>query len=251
MNLLITAGSPRSPIDRVRGVNTIFTGRTGATLARIAWGRGHTVTFLTSNPDHLPDIPADAGLSERRMQPIIYSSFDDLAALVQQQIKSKEVGVVVHAAGATDYLVAGTFAPELGTYFNARNKEWEARGKPKLHEQPADRINQSEPELWVRLVRAPRLIDRLREWGYKGLLVRFTVEVARSDGELRGAAEFARKQSDADLMVASTMESLQHWALVGPVDGRYEKVSRRELPDRLMLVIEHMRRTGQGSWHDE
>ena len=250
MNLLITAGSPSSPIDKVRRIGTVFTGRTGAQLAQIAWGRGHTVTFLTSNVDRLPEIPADAGLSERRMQPVIYSTFDDLAALVQQRVKSKEIEVVIHAAGATDYLVAGTFSPELGTYFNARNKEWEARAKPKMVEQPADRINSAEPELWVRLVRSPRLIDRLREWGYRGLIVRFAVEVAKSDGELRGAAEFTRKQSGADLIVASTVESLVHWSLIGPVDGRYERVPRREVPDRLMLIIEHMRRTDQGSWHD-
>lgn len=251
MNLLITAGSPTSAIDKVRCVGTVFTGRTGAALARLAWGRGHSVTFLTAHADRLPEIPADAGLSEQRLQPIVYSTFDDLAALVQQQLRSKPIDVVVHAAGATDYLVAGTFAPELGTYFNARTGEWDARGKPRLVEQPAENIHSSEPELWVRLVRAPRLIERLRgQWGYRGLIVRFAVETAKSDGELRGAAEFTRKQSEADLVVASTMESLPHWSLIGPVDGRYERVPRREVPDRLMLVIEHMRRTGQGSWHD-
>ncbi|MBX3397255.1 MAG: bifunctional phosphopantothenoylcysteine decarboxylase/phosphopantothenate synthase [Gemmataceae bacterium] len=250
MNFLITAGSPSSPIDKVRRVGTIFTGRTGAQIAQIAWTRGHSVTFLTSNPERLPEIPADAGLSERRLQPILYSNVDDLAALVQQQVRSKAFDVVIHAAGSTDYLVAGSFAPELGTYFNARTKEWDARGKPKMVEQPVDRINSAEPELWVRLVRAPRLIERLRDWGYRGLVVRFTIELGKSDGELRGAAEFTRKQSGADLVVASTMDSLAHWSLIGPVDGRYERVPRREVSDRLMLVIEHMRRTGQGSWHD-
>lgn len=252
MNLLITAGSPRSAVDKVRCVSTVFSGRSGAQIARVAWGRGHTVTLLTSSPDRLPDIPADAGLSERRMQPIIYTSFDDLSALMQQQLRSKEIDVLIHTAPSTDYLVAGSFAPEVGTYFNARTKEWEAKGKPKMAEQPADRITADEPELWVRLVRAPRIVERLRtQWGYKNLFVRFTVETARSDAELRGAAEFTRKQSEADLIVAGTMDSLAHWVLLGPVDGRYERVPRRELPDRLMLIIEHMRRTNQGTWHDE
>lgn len=228
----------------------MFTGRTGAQLAQVAWERGHTVTFLTSNPERLPELPADAGLSERRLQPIIYTTFDDLAAIVQQHVKTRSIDIVVHAAGATDYLVAGSFSPELGTYFNSRTKEWESRGKPKMIEQPVDRINSAEPELWVRLVRSPRLIERVRDWGYRGLIVRFAIEVAKSDGELRGAAEFTRKQSGADLIVASTMESLTHWSLIGPVDGRYERVPRREIADRLMLLIEHMRRTGQGSWHD-
>ncbi len=250
MKLLITAGSPSSPIDQVRRIGTIFTGRTGSHIAQLAWGRGHTVTFLTSNAARLPEIPAQPGLTDRRMQAIVYSSFDDLAALVQQKVKSGEVDVLIHAAGATDYLVAGTYTPELGTYFNVRNKEWEARERPKMIEQPVDRISSSEPELWVRLVRSPRLIERVREWGYRGLLVRFVIETARSDAELRGAAEFSRKHSGADLMVASTMESLPHWSLIGPVDGRYERVPRREVSERLIMIIEHMRQTDQGSWHD-
>lgn len=253
MNLLVTAGSPRSPIDKVRCVGTTFTGRTGSQFARVAWGRGHTVTLLTANPERVPDLPADAGLSERRLLPIVYHTADDLSVLLQQQLRSKAVDVFVHTAAAADYLVAGTFAPELGTYFNHRDKRWDAaRGKPTLIEQPADRVSDGEPELWVRLVRAPRLVDRLRgAWGFKGLFVRFALEAGRSDGELRGAAEFTRKQSDADLIVAATPESAAHWVLLGPVDGRYERVPRRELPDRLMLVVEHMRRTKQGSWHDE
>jgi phosphopantothenate---cysteine ligase (CTP) len=251
MNILITAGSTRSPIDKIRCVSTIFSGRTGSDLARVAWARGHTITFLTSNVDRVPDLPSDAGLSERRMNIIVYQSIDDLSALVQQQLRANEIDVIVHSAASSDYLVAGTYSPELGTYFNTRNKEWETRGKPRMVEQASDRINTAEPELWVRLVRAPRFLDHLRDrWGYKGLLVRFVVESARSDGELRGAAEFSRKQSDADLMIASTMDSLPHSALVGPVDAKYERVARRELPDRLILIIEHMRRTNQGSWHD-
>jgi phosphopantothenate---cysteine ligase (CTP) len=252
MNILITAGSTRSAIDQVRCVSTIFTGRTGAQLARVAWGRGHTVTFVTSNVDRLPDLPAEAGLSERRMNTIIYQTIDDLSAIVQQQIRGKEIDVLVHTAASSDYLVSGAYSPELGTYFNARTIEWESRSKPKMVEQSADRVNSTEPELWVRLVRAPRFLDHVRDrWGYKGHIVRFTVEMtAKSDGELRGAAEFTRKQSSADLIVATTMDSVAHSAIVGPVDAKYERVSRRELPDRLMLIIEHMRRTGQGSWHD-
>ncbi len=252
MNLLVTAGSPRSPIDKVRCVGTLFTGRTGSEVALAAWGRGHTVTLLTANAERVPELPTDAGLSERRLLPIVYNTFDDLSALMQQQLRAKPIDVLVHTAAAADYLVAGTFAPELGTYFNARSKAWESPQQPGMVEQPTDRANSGEPELWVRLVRAPRLVDRLRgPWGYKGLFVRFTLEATRTDGELRGAAEFTRKQSEADLIVAATFESMAHWVLLGPVDGRYERVPRRELPDRLMLVVEHMRRTKQGSWHDE
>ena len=41
MNLLITAGNTQTPIDRVRCITNIFTGRTGAQVALEAHRRGH------------------------------------------------------------------------------------------------------------------------------------------------------------------------------------------------------------------
>ncbi|MGA9855786.1 MAG: phosphopantothenoylcysteine decarboxylase, partial [Gammaproteobacteria bacterium] len=51
MNIFITAGNTLVPIDRVRGITNVFSGRTGAAIARCAWERGHTVTLLTSHPE--------------------------------------------------------------------------------------------------------------------------------------------------------------------------------------------------------
>jgi phosphopantothenate---cysteine ligase (CTP) len=47
MNLLVTAGNTQTPIDRVRCITNIFTGRTGAQVALEAHRRGHAVTHLT------------------------------------------------------------------------------------------------------------------------------------------------------------------------------------------------------------
>src|SRR6476646_6451465 len=44
MNLLVTAGNTLVPIDAVRCITNIFTGRTGASIARHAHERGHSVT---------------------------------------------------------------------------------------------------------------------------------------------------------------------------------------------------------------
>ena len=37
MNILITAGNTHAPIDRLRVITNVFTGRTGAHLARTAF----------------------------------------------------------------------------------------------------------------------------------------------------------------------------------------------------------------------
>ena len=59
MNLLVTAGNTQAPIDRVRCITNIFTGRTGAHLALTAWQRGHRVTLLTSHPETAANADAD------------------------------------------------------------------------------------------------------------------------------------------------------------------------------------------------
>lgn len=241
MNFFVTAGNTQSLIDRVRCVTNIFSGRTGASVARTAWGRGHTVTLATSNPEVLAEFgvnPRDPG---ERFTVLPYRTFDDLAVIMQTQLRATAFDVVCHSAAVSDYLPAGTFTPNPGTFFNARTSQWEGNnGAPAtLTEQKAGKIKSSEPELWLRLVRAPKLIDRVRHpWGFAGLLVKFKLEVGLNDTELVAVAEASRQQSNADLMVANTLDGASHWAFVGPIRDQYERVPRRELPDRLLLAIE-------------
>ncbi len=245
MNILITAGNTQAPIDRVRVLTNVFTGRTGAGLARTAWARGHRVTILTSHPETLADLPDPASDTDRRAAVVPYRTFDDLAGLLQTHIKSGQYDAVFHSAAVSDYLCAGVYAPEPGTFFNARTRHWEKRsGPPELREHKGGKIKSSEPELWLRLVRAPKLVDRFRSpWGFQGLLVKFKLEVGLTDAELLEVAERSRADSGADLIVANTLEGSAHFAYVGPVEGRYERVPRRELADRLLLAVEHLQRT--------
>ena len=242
MNLLITAGNTQSPIDRVRCITNIFSGRTGAAVARTAWGRGHTVTLLTSRPDALLEYGMNHRDPGERFTVIPYHTFDDLTNALTAQLRAGQYDAVCHSAAVSDYLPAGTFRPDAGTFFNARTGHWEGRdGDPSLTEQKGGKIKSSEPELWVRLVKAPKLIDRIRKpWGFGGILVKFKLEVGIGEQELVELAEAARLQSDADLIVANTLEGAAYWAYIGPQSERYERVPRRELPDRLVLAVEYL-----------
>jgi phosphopantothenoylcysteine synthetase/decarboxylase len=240
MNFFLTAGNTQTMIDRVRCVTNIFSGRTGASVARTAWGRGHTVTLATSHPEALAEFglnPKDPG---ERFTVLPYNTFDDLAALMQNQFRAAAFDVACHSAAVSDYLPAGTFTPDPGTFFNARTSRWEAQsGAATLTEQKAGKIKSNEPELWLRLVRAPKLVDRIRQpWGFGGILVKFKLEVGVSEETLLEVAEASRLQSAADFMVANTLDGAAHWAYIGPVKDRYERVTRRDLPDQLVLAIE-------------
>jgi phosphopantothenoylcysteine synthetase/decarboxylase len=242
MNVLVTAGNTQSPLDKVRCITNIFSGRTGAAIASAAWHRRHTVTLATSHPERLLEYGIDPSDPAERFTLLTYRTFDELATILQTQLRGQSFDAVCHSAAVSDYLPAGTFTPEAGTIFNARTSTWEGRGTaPKLIEQKAAKIKSTEPELWVRLVRAPKLIDRFRSpWGFEGILVKFKLEVGVSETRLLEVAEQSRNQSAADLMVANTLEGARHWAFFGPFGDNYERIPRAELPDRVMVAVEDL-----------
>ncbi|MCS6851037.1 MAG: bifunctional phosphopantothenoylcysteine decarboxylase/phosphopantothenate synthase [Gemmataceae bacterium] len=241
MNVLVTAGNTQVPIDQVRCLTNVFTGRTGASLALHAWKRGHTVTLLTSHPETVATPAASAGLPPERWTVLPYRTFAQLEEWLERLLRWGSFDVLVHSAAVSDYLVAGVYAPAPGSRFDPQAGEWHGppSGPPTLLDRQAAKIKSQEPELWLRLERAPKLIDRVRgDWGFKGVLVKFKLEVAVSDDELLAVAEPSRRQSSADLMVANTLEGMTSWAYLGPIDGRYLRVAREELPARLFDAVE-------------
>ena len=236
MNILITAGNTLVPIDRVRCITNVFTGRTGASIARCAWERGHTVTLLTSHPEAVEDHP-----HSERWAMLRYSTFDYLQNLMRELVTRGKLDAVIHCAAVSDYLMGGIYAPAEGTHFHAESGRWESDGtnSPGMIDRGADKVKSDEPELWLRLVRAPKLIDCIRrDWGFRGLLVKFKLEAGIRDEQLLSIAEVSRTHSDADLMVANTVEGAGAYAYLGPLDGQYQRVPRRELAERLLIALE-------------
>ena len=76
------------------------------------------------------------------------------------------------------------------------------------------------------------------------MLVKFKLEVDVSEADLLDMAERSRRQSDADLMVANTLDGAALWAYLGPLARGYERVNRPELPDRLLAAVEAL----HGGW---
>ena len=241
MRLLVTAGNTLAMIDRVRCLTNVFTGRTGAAIALHAFQRGHTVTLLTSRVEFTP--PECDRFATRR-----YRTFEDLARELESAVRSGGFDAVVHCAAVSDYLCAGVYAPEAGTAFDPADRTWRAPGgEPRLADRAAGKVKSDAPELWLRLTRAPKLVDQLRTpWGFRGVLVKFKLEVGVAEGELLEVAERSRRESGAELMVANALETAGEWAYLGPVGGGYEKVPRGQLPERLVGEIERVIAAGAG-----
>ena len=241
MNILVTAGNTLVPIDKVRVITNIFTGRTGANIALEAHARRHMVTLLTSHPEAVADLAGQAPRSER-WSSVSYSTFDDLEHHLEGLVLNGGFDIVIHCAAVSDYRVAGVYASDPATLFQEAEGVWTSHGyPPTLQDRSAGKIKSDAPELWLRLVRTPKLIDRIRsDWGFKGVLVKFKLEVGIADRELLEIAERSRLQSQADLMVANTLEGADSWAYLGPIGGAYQRIARGDLPARLIDAVERL-----------
>lgn len=243
MRWLVTAGGTMAPIDRVRGISNSFTGRTGARIALEIHRRGEQVELLTSHPRTSHDGELGPLPDDSRWRQTAYRTFDDLHDAMRERIASGAFDVVIHSAAVSDYVSGGIFAPAAGTAFDAASLTWTSPGSPKFTDRAAGKVKSDEPELWLRLVKAPKLIDLIRpRWGFRGTLVKFKLEVGVSDEELLAIAERSRRHSGADLMVANTLDAAARCAFIGPLAERYERVERGDLPARLFDAVASLRK---------
>ena len=220
MNLLITAGNTRTPIDRVRCLTNIFTGRTGARIAVEARARGYAVTLLTSHPD---TVAAEPGLVVKP-----YSTFDDLHTLMAELIPTGKFDAIVHSAAVSDYALAGVFTTQTSP------------PNPLSETERGNKISSRHPELWLKLTPTPKLVDFVRGlWQFPGILVKFKLEVDVTTEELLAIAKRSRAQSDADFLVANTLDSYETDAwLIDRADSA-SRIDRAALPAALLDRIEH------------
>jgi phosphopantothenate---cysteine ligase (CTP) len=220
LKILVTAGNTQTPVDRVRCITNIFSGKTGARIATTAFGRGHDVTLFTSHSEVIDSSLHSTARASWTVKS--YRTFEDLQALMADEIPHGSYDAIVHAAAVSDYAVTGVFARGDDGHFTDV-----ASGK----------VKGSNPELWLRLVPTPKLVDRIRrDWNFQGKLVKFKLEVDVTEEALLAIAETSRQYSGADLMVANTLEGMHEWAYVGA--GEYVRVCRAELAEELLTHLE-------------
>jgi phosphopantothenoylcysteine synthetase/decarboxylase len=226
MHFFITAGNTQTPVDRVRCITNIFSGRTGGSIAAAAAERGHDVTFLTSHPEALGDIGPSA---RRRLDLRTYRTFDDLDASMRDAFAAADFDAVIHAAAVSDYRLAGVFSLQTP-----------ADGRPRLVDAGAGKVKSSHSELWMRLTPTPKLVDKIRrEWRFRGVLAKFKLEVDVHDDDLLAIAEASRLRARADVVVANTLEGMHDWAFLGSTQG-YRRVPRVELAWSLLEACEQL-----------
>jgi phosphopantothenate---cysteine ligase (CTP) len=241
MKILVTAGSTQMPIDKVRCISNIFKGRTGTNIAIEAAMRGHDVTLL-GNPQSKEFM--DASYSNmahwrKNILHIRYTTFDDLQKCMEQEITGatqRTYDAIIHSAAVSDYKVSAIY-DDLQTLEDAyhrvvKNPGLSGAGKIK-----------SGGNLFLHLTPTIKLVDQIRHpWGFEGSLVKFKLQVGISEEELIEIAKTSRAHSDADIIVANSLEFFNDWGVqkmfVVDADDTVTPTSRTELAGILLDKLE-------------
>jgi phosphopantothenoylcysteine decarboxylase/phosphopantothenate--cysteine ligase len=215
--ILVSAGPTWVAIDRVRHIGNFATGRLGFRLALAAADRGAQVTLLFGPGRFV--IPAE---ERRRLEVVEFTYFDDLHALVRHHVGSAKYDAFVHTAAVAD------FRPE--TSFPGK-------------------ITSSQPQLVIRLVPTPKIIDEVKALDPGILLVKFKLEVDRTREELMAIAGESRARSRAELIVANDQSRLtadRHPALILDAGGLIAEVETQEQLAAALLDAVAARLVGAG-----
>jgi phosphopantothenoylcysteine synthetase/decarboxylase len=239
LKILVTTGNTQTPIDDVRCITNIFTGRTGTRIALEANRRGHNITLLASHPNVVQELQSDITPRAGTWNCLPYRTFDELHNLMSKELREEQYDVVIHSAAVSDYALAGTYAVASASQYDTNAKGWPRAAA--FMEVTGGKIKSSYGELWLRLVPTIKLADQVRApWGFDGMFVKFKLEVGVSHEQLQEIAERSRDQSDADLIVANTLEGKNSFALIGDRQGEFIQVQREELASKLINKLESM-----------
>lgn len=135
--ILITAGGTREPIDSVRYIGNMSSGRTASAVADELTAAGHSVTWLGARDAVRPSLVDRLDF---------FSSFSDLEARLQILLGSGDYDVIIHVAAVSDFSVA-----EVKTGTGGRSSS--SGGKLS-----------SDSDLVLHLKPNPKLLNHLKDW---------------------------------------------------------------------------------------
>lgn len=230
-HFLVTAGNTREMIDRVRDWGNFFTGNTGRNIAEAISAHGD-VDLLTSNLQHFEEINSR---TSSRLRAVTFRSHSDLRDLLKECVTKNKYDAIFMTAAIADYAPVDVFSVNERNQLPNGDEQWIVR------KVSAGKVKSSFDTIAVLGTRTQKLVDLFRsEWNYRGLLVKFKLEVGLTEEKLIEVAQASRRASGADYIVANTLD-----IVTGPSAGAWllgdsvsQRVPRAELASRLAQLVQ-------------
>jgi phosphopantothenate---cysteine ligase (CTP) len=226
---LMTAGNTREMIDRVRDWGNIFTGLTGFAIAQELAKIG-SVDLVTSNLAHIDQVTSDGS-----MMPYSFRSHADLLSVLETRMKRTRYAGIFMTAAVADYTPDGAYEVVSRT----SDEKDPTLEHLVVRNVQAGKVKSFYSSIMFAGKPTKKIVDLFRKpWGHTGLLVKFKLEVGISNDALIEIAEKSRRASDADYIVANTLDMVSG-ASAGAFllsNSGHEWVPRGQLATRLLKV---------------
>jgi phosphopantothenoylcysteine synthetase/decarboxylase len=201
-SILITAGPTLVPIDDVRVISNISSGTLGILLAKDALRCGLKVDLFLG--------PVGEARLKRSIRVARFRYFSELSDLVRESLKTKKYDIILHAAAVSDYLCKSV------------------KGK----------ISSQKKNLFLKLRRAPKIIELTRRLAPESYLVFFKLEGRLTRAVLLKRALSAMKRVGADLAVANSFKEGGYRGFILSSKGILAKASsKKALSSSLFRIL--------------
>lgn len=138
LKVLVTAGGTQEPIDTVRVITNLSSGKTGVVIAEVLTQQGCEVTLLQA---HNSQVPSSQLKTQR------FTSFSDLNEKMENELKNNFYDMVIHAAAVSDYSVESV---------EIQGRKYPALSIPK--------VSSSEEHMSIHLKRNFKIVNHLKNY---------------------------------------------------------------------------------------
>jgi phosphopantothenoylcysteine decarboxylase/phosphopantothenate--cysteine ligase len=175
--ILITSGGTQEPIDSMRVLTNLSTGKTASRLADYLYGLGFQVSVLAAKNSIKPRF--------REIPIYTYQSFTDLNIKLKSLVSKNEYGAVIHAAAVSDFSVSEISQNSTNLQISQDNKI------------------SSDKELIIKLKPNPKLLPQIKAWSKAKdtVVVGFKFTSSENMNERKTAVEKLFKEGAVDFVV--------------------------------------------------
>lgn len=184
IKVLVTAGGTQEPIDTVRVISNLSSGKTGITIAEYLTQMGFDVTLLQAH---------GSAKTENVTSRDVFTSFSSLDEKIRKYLSTEDFTHIIHAAAVSDYSVDNI----------------EANGK-KYKPFELKKLSSDVDSMSIHLKRNHKIVDQLKEYSRNKNIsvIAFKLTSQASDAEKKAAVEKLFKNSHADFVVHNDLTDI-------------------------------------------
>lgn len=203
--ILITAGPTWIPIDRVRVISNISSGRLGIELSQESQKKGFDTTLLLG--------PTAQYVQNGKVRIVAFKYFDELRSILKKELRSKKYSAVIHAAAVADYQPTKILKGKI----SSKNKRLKLILKP-----------------------TAKIINTIKKISPKTFLVAFKLDLGVTRNTLIKRALEVLNNARADLVIANTFIKKNYLAYIINPEGQILACaqSKSEISQKLLKIIQ-------------